>query len=111
MTGAGTTASRLGLPDLAFASQDDFVANATMIAGVASAKGVPVIADADTGFGGSAQIARTVQRYVSTLVYPSSQMLNEGHTGSRWSRSSAHRGPSHHETLRTSPWKTARDGR
>lgn len=44
MTRAGTIASRLDqVLDLAFVSQDDFVANANVIAGAASARGVSVI--------------------------------------------------------------------
>ena len=56
-----TTASRLGLPDLAFASLNDFVANGEMIANIDTS--IPLIADADTGFGGPNAIARTVRAY------------------------------------------------
>jgi len=61
MTGAGTTASRLGEPDLGVATVNDFVENGGMIVRVA--KDVPVICDADTGFGGPINIARTVELY------------------------------------------------
>ena len=75
MTGAGTTASMLGEPDLGIATLTDFVQNGSMIVRVA--KGVPVICgscpprmeraavmvDADTGFGGPINAARMVQRY------------------------------------------------
>lgn len=44
-TGAGMTASRLGYPDLGYASMDDFVAQAGMIA--SCDRTVPVIADAE----------------------------------------------------------------
>lgn len=44
-SGAGMTGSRLGLPDLAYATQDDFVAQAGMIA--SCDRRVPVIADAE----------------------------------------------------------------
>jgi 2-methylisocitrate lyase-like PEP mutase family enzyme len=61
MSGAMTTASKLGLPDLAFASLNDFAANGEMIANLDLS--VPLIADADTGFGGPNAIARTVATY------------------------------------------------
>lgn len=49
-TGAGTAASRLGMPDLGVLSLNDMVANAGMIASLD--RSIPLIADADTGFGG-----------------------------------------------------------
>lgn len=61
MTGAGTCASRLGQPDLGFASLSDMQAHADMIANLDS--GTPLIADADTGYGGPAMVARTVSAY------------------------------------------------
>lgn len=54
MTGAGTAASRLGMPDLGVLSLNDMVLNAGMIASLD--RTVPLIADADTGFGGYADI-------------------------------------------------------
>ncbi|KAI1388660.1 Phosphoenolpyruvate/pyruvate domain-containing protein [Hypoxylon trugodes] len=62
MTGAGTAASRLGQPDLGLTTVDDMVTNAGMIAGLN--RDVPVIADADTGFGGPLMIARTTEKYI-----------------------------------------------
>lgn len=47
-SGAATTASRLGQPDLAFATLNDFVDTARMICSLNPE--VPVIADADTGY-------------------------------------------------------------
>ncbi|KAJ7621301.1 carboxyphosphonoenolpyruvate mutase [Roridomyces roridus] len=61
MTGAGTSASVLGQPDLAIVTLNDMVGNAGMIAGLDTR--VPVIADADTGFGGAAMCARTTSLY------------------------------------------------
>ncbi|KAJ7859108.1 oxaloacetate acetylhydrolase [Mycena leptocephala] len=53
-SGAATTAARLGQPDLAIATLNSFASlDPTM----------PVIADADTGFGGPTMIARTVTKY------------------------------------------------
>ncbi|KAI0031706.1 Pyruvate/Phosphoenolpyruvate kinase-like domain-containing protein [Vararia minispora EC-137] len=61
MTGAGTTASRLGHADLGIATQTDMVAHASMIALLDPS--VPLIADADTGYGGPIMVARTVELY------------------------------------------------
>ncbi|ORY69991.1 Pyruvate/Phosphoenolpyruvate kinase-like domain-containing protein [Pseudomassariella vexata] len=62
MTGAGTAASRLGQPDLGLTTVDDMATNAGMIAGLD--RNVPVIADADTGFGGPLMVARTTEKYI-----------------------------------------------
>ncbi|KAF5383840.1 hypothetical protein D9615_003857 [Tricholomella constricta] len=66
MSGASTTASMLGQPDLALATQNDFVQNATMITGLSP--GTPLICDADTGFGGPVMVARTVTAYARAGV-------------------------------------------
>ncbi|KAK8142402.1 hypothetical protein G3M48_008815, partial [Beauveria asiatica] len=50
MTGAGTTASRLGQPDLAIAQLHEMRENAEMIANL-DPFGPPLIADMDTGYG------------------------------------------------------------
>jgi 2-methylisocitrate lyase-like PEP mutase family enzyme len=50
-TGAGTTASRLGQPDLAIAQLHEMRENAEMIASL-DPFGPPLIADMDTGYGG-----------------------------------------------------------
>lgn len=59
MTGFGTAAS-FGLPDLGLIGLGEMSANAARIA---AAVGVPVIADADTGYGNESNIARTVGLY------------------------------------------------
>ncbi|QDS71241.1 hypothetical protein FKW77_000109 [Venturia effusa] len=66
MTGAGTAASRLGMPDLGVLSLNDMVANAGMIASLD--RTVPLIADADTGFGSTIMVARTIQAYITAGV-------------------------------------------
>ncbi|KAJ4423967.1 hypothetical protein N0V82_001395 [Gnomoniopsis sp. IMI 355080] len=66
MTGAGTAMSVLGLPDLGLTTVDDMVRNAGMIASLD--RTVPVIADADTGYGGPLMVARTVERYIAAGV-------------------------------------------
>jgi methylisocitrate lyase len=65
-TGAGTTASRLGHADLGIATQSDMRAHAEMIANIDSQ--VPLIADADTGYGGPIMVARTVEQYARSGV-------------------------------------------
>ncbi|KAB5515137.1 Pyruvate/Phosphoenolpyruvate kinase-like domain-containing protein [Coniochaeta sp. 2T2.1] len=50
------------MPDLALTTADDMVRNAGMVAGLD--RSVPLIADADTGFGGPVMIARSVERYI-----------------------------------------------
>lgn len=59
MTGFGTAASH-GLPDMGLIGLGEMSANAARIAGAVT---VPVIADADTGYGNETNIARTVQLY------------------------------------------------
>ncbi|KAH8699102.1 Pyruvate/Phosphoenolpyruvate kinase-like domain-containing protein [Talaromyces proteolyticus] len=66
MTGAGTAATRLGLPDLGMTTMNDMVANAGSIASLD--RSVPLIADADTGYGGPLMVARTVQAYMTAGV-------------------------------------------
>jgi 2-methylisocitrate lyase-like PEP mutase family enzyme len=61
-----TTAARLGRADLAFASLNDFASNAQMIANIDTR--IPLIADADVGFGGPPNIARMVTTYHSCGV-------------------------------------------
>ncbi|KAJ5611380.1 carboxyphosphonoenolpyruvate mutase [Penicillium lagena] len=66
MTGAGTTASKLGQPDLGVITLNEMRENAEMIANLDPA--TPVIADADTGFGGSLMVHRTVTEYIRAGV-------------------------------------------
>jgi carboxyvinyl-carboxyphosphonate phosphorylmutase len=60
MTGAGTAASHIGQPDLGLATMTEMVANAGHIAACVS---LPVIADADTGYGNALNVVRTVREY------------------------------------------------
>ena len=60
MTGAGTSVAALGYPDLGLATMTEMVANA---ASIAETVDVPVIADADTGYGGILNVQRTVRQY------------------------------------------------
>lgn len=60
MTGSGTTASRLGMPDIGLLTMTEMVDNAGRIV---DASGLPVIADADTGYGGPINVQRTTRAY------------------------------------------------
>jgi 2-methylisocitrate lyase-like PEP mutase family enzyme len=60
MTGYGTVASYLGLPDAGLASYTDMVARVTAMAGMAR---TPLIADGDTGYGGLLNVRHTVRGY------------------------------------------------
>ena len=60
MTGAGTALTRLGKPDLGFATLSEMAANAAALAATVS---IPLIADADTGYGGALNVYRTVREY------------------------------------------------
>ena len=59
MTGFGTSASR-GYPDLGLLTMSEMIANARAIS---SAVNVPVISDADTGYGNPLNVWRTVREY------------------------------------------------
>src|SRR5215211_1719949 len=59
MTGAGTAAT-LGYPDYGLVTMSEMVDNAGRIA---AAVDVPVIADADTGYGNELNVVRTVREY------------------------------------------------
>src|SRR5436305_10336305 len=59
MTGAGTAAT-LGYPDFGLVTMSEMVANAGRIA---AAVALPVIADADTGYGNELNVVRTVREY------------------------------------------------
>ncbi|KAJ5963051.1 Isocitrate lyase [Penicillium waksmanii] len=67
MTGAGTTASRLGMADLGLAQLHDMRTNAEMIANL-DPFGPPLIADMDTGYGGPLMVAKSVQQYIQAGV-------------------------------------------
>ncbi|KAE8148315.1 Pyruvate/Phosphoenolpyruvate kinase-like domain-containing protein [Aspergillus avenaceus] len=61
MTGAGTAASVHGQADLGICTLNDMRANAEMISNLSPT--TPVIADADTGYGGPIMVARTTEQY------------------------------------------------
>ena len=64
MTGAGTAAER-GFPDVGLLTMTEMVANAKYIA---NAIDIPVICDADTGYGNPLNVQRTVREYEAAGV-------------------------------------------
>src|SRR5947209_513326 len=65
MTGFGTSAGRLGRPDVGLLTLSEMVDNARRIA---QAVDIPVIADADTGYGNPLNVIRTVREYEAAGV-------------------------------------------
>lgn len=65
MTGFGATAARLGQPDIGLLTQTEMT---TQARDMVRAVEIPVIADADTGYGGPSNIHRTVREYVQAGV-------------------------------------------
>ena len=65
MTGYGSSAALLGQPDVGLLSMAEMAENACRIAQAVS---VPVIADADTGYGNPLNVARTVRAYEAAGV-------------------------------------------
>lgn len=60
VTGYGVSASVLGAPDIGLISFAEMV---TAVRNVCAATSVPVIADADNGYGGALNVVRTVREY------------------------------------------------
>jgi methylisocitrate lyase len=60
MTGAGTVAALLGLPDVGLITMTEMVMNARYIARAVS---IPLICDADQGYGNAVNVMRTVREY------------------------------------------------
>lgn len=65
MSGYGTSLNLLGLPDAGLATLTEMALNARLIA---AAVRVPLIADADTGFGNAINVVRTVEEYIRAGV-------------------------------------------
>jgi 2-methylisocitrate lyase-like PEP mutase family enzyme len=61
MTGAGVAASGFGLPDIGLVTATEMTERARMI--VSALGDVPLIADADTGYGGPLNVVRTMRGY------------------------------------------------
>jgi 2-methylisocitrate lyase-like PEP mutase family enzyme len=65
MTGYGTSLALLGLPDAGLATMTEMHLNARYIANAVS---VPVIADADNGYGNAINVIRAVREYIQSGV-------------------------------------------
>ncbi|EMD31138.1 hypothetical protein CERSUDRAFT_109614 [Gelatoporia subvermispora B] len=65
LAGSGASGSVIGEPDLSVITANELADTARMIVGTSS---VPVVADADTGFGGPLNIARTIALYEAAGV-------------------------------------------
>jgi len=61
LTGAGVSASGFGLPDVGLLTQTEMVERARMVTGALG--DIPLIADADTGYGAPLNVVRTVREY------------------------------------------------
>lgn len=60
MTGYGTAAARYGLPDIGLLTMTEMLETARSMAGAVD---IPLIADADTGYGNPVNVVRTVREY------------------------------------------------
>jgi 2-methylisocitrate lyase-like PEP mutase family enzyme len=65
MTGFGTSASLLGRPDVGLLTMTEMIDNARRIV---EAVDIPVIADAETGYGGVLNVVRTIREYEAAGV-------------------------------------------
>ncbi|PSS29758.1 hypothetical protein PHLCEN_2v2906 [Hermanssonia centrifuga] len=65
LAGSGASGSAIGEPDLSVITADELADIARVMVSVSS---VPIIADADTGFGGPLNVARTIALYESAGV-------------------------------------------
>ncbi|HEY2685398.1 MAG TPA: methylisocitrate lyase [Steroidobacteraceae bacterium] len=61
LSGGGVAANSLGIPDLGISSMDDVL---TDIRRITDASALPLLVDADTGWGGAFNIARTVKSFI-----------------------------------------------
>ena len=62
LSGGGVAASSLGVPDLGISSLQDVLIDVERITNATS---VPLLVDADTGWGGAFNIARTVKSFIN----------------------------------------------
>jgi methylisocitrate lyase len=61
LSGGGVAANSLGMPDLGISTMDDVLTDIRRITDVCS---LPLLVDADTGWGGAFNIARTVRSFI-----------------------------------------------
>ncbi len=65
VTGSGVSVGHLGLPDIGLATMTEMVDQIRRIAGAVA---IPVVADADTGYGNALNVQRTVREYEAAGV-------------------------------------------
>ncbi|MFQ5818983.1 MAG: oxaloacetate decarboxylase [Candidatus Heimdallarchaeota archaeon] len=65
MPGGGTATAFLGMPDTGLITMNEMV---TMAKHIADAVNIPVIADADTGYGNAINVMRTVKEYIQAGI-------------------------------------------
>lgn len=65
MTGYGTSLSKIGYPDAGFITMPEMIDNA---ANIQERIDVPLIADADNGYGNATNVVRTVREYIKAGV-------------------------------------------
>src|SRR5262245_57166566 len=63
LSGGGVAAGSLGVPDLGITTLDDVLTDVRRITGVTE---LPLLVDADTGFGGAFNVARTVRSLIAS---------------------------------------------
>ncbi|HEY7538783.1 MAG TPA: methylisocitrate lyase [Methylomirabilota bacterium] len=63
LSGGGVAAGSLGVPDLGISTLEDVL---TDVRRITAASGLPLLVDADTGFGGAFNIARTVRSLIAS---------------------------------------------
>lgn len=66
LTGAGIAAAGFGLPDIGLVTQTEMVERARVL--VRALGAIPLIADADTGYGAALNVVRTVREYEAAGV-------------------------------------------
>ena len=90
MTGAGVAASGFGLPDIGLVTATEMADRVRMIADALG--DIPLIADADTGYGAPMNVVRTVRSYdaagvaaiqLEDQVFPEAVRPSAGQTGGR----------------------------
>jgi 2-methylisocitrate lyase-like PEP mutase family enzyme len=67
LTGAGFSATLLGQPDIGLLTMSEVV---THTGNICSAVDIPVIADADTGYGNALNVIRTVHEFEAAGLLP-----------------------------------------
>ena len=78
LSGGGVAAGSLGVPDLGLTTLEDVLTDVRRITGVT---GLPLLVDADTGFGGAFNIARTVRSLITAGAGAMHKSLRPGRRG------------------------------